>query len=195
MSRTEAASFEVMPGLPPYGPPARPFPPASTAVFSEGVVVRFFRADGTHWTGNFGRGFTRYNDVQMHPDGRRVIVVSCGDGYLIDPEDETHFETLPGSLEALIWTPDRETLILNDQGLRLAVLSADGSSRYTRRFSWDGLAEITTDGESVRGLAFEPFQETWQPFSVALDTLEVDGGTYSDAMFDTPRRWWQFWKR
>ncbi len=194
MPHTETSSFEVMPGLPPYGPPARAFPPDGSAVFSEGLVVKFFRADGTDWTGNFGRGLTRYTDVQMHPDGRRVIVVSCGEGYLIHPDDDTTFERIPGAVETFIWTPDRERLLLNDQGLRLAVLSADGSSRYTRRFSWDGLADISTDGIRAWGLAFEPFQETWQPFSVALDTLEVEGGTYSESMFDRPRRWWQFWK-
>lgn len=187
-------------GLPPYGPPARPFPPDSRAIFSEGLVVRFFRTDGTSWSGNFNRGFTNYSDVQMHPDGRQVIVVSCGDGYLIDPDDETRFDNLPGSLEELIWSPDRRSLILNDQGLRLVVLSADERLRFTRRFSWDGLAEISTDGTVVRGLAFEPFEETWRPFSVALDTLEVEGGTYSDggthsdSTFGNPRRWWQFWK-
>ena len=151
--------------------------------------------------GIFCRGFTTYSDVQMHPDGRRVIVVSCGDGYLIDPDDETRFENLSGSLEELIWSPDRKSLILNDQGFRLVVLSSDGRLRFTRRFSWDGLADISTDGTVVRGLAFEPFEETWRPFSVALDTLEVEGGTYSDGgacakpTLGHRRRWWQFWKR
>jgi hypothetical protein len=44
------------------------------------------RAAFGSWVGNFERGATRYNSVLAHPDGRQVVIVAGGEGYIIAPE-------------------------------------------------------------------------------------------------------------
>jgi hypothetical protein len=187
--------FQVVSGLPPYGPLAIPFPRSGRSTHFEGFVVRFVRVDGSDWTGNFLPGLTNYSDAFMHPDRRRVLIVSRGDTYLVDPEDPDSYETLPGWVQNHIWSPDHRHLILDDAGLRLTILADDGSRRSTRRFSYDGLAELATDGTTVRGLAYEPCHDSWQPFTVDIASCEVEGGTYNEPLdIPSPRRFWQFWR-
>jgi hypothetical protein len=79
-------AFEILPGLPPYGPMAKPFPSSGYASHREGFVVQFSSQKIGLWIGNFQRGLTNFSNVYEHPDGKRVVVVSGGDGYVIDPE-------------------------------------------------------------------------------------------------------------
>src|SRR5271165_588214 len=51
------SSFEILNGLPPYGPAALPFPEAGRGAFREGLIVRFHGVAGDSWVGNFQKGF------------------------------------------------------------------------------------------------------------------------------------------
>jgi hypothetical protein len=45
--------FEVLTGLPPYGPPAERFSATGQGTHREGFVVRFTDSRGRQWVGNF----------------------------------------------------------------------------------------------------------------------------------------------
>jgi len=72
-------SFEILPGLPPYGPPAISFTPSGSLEFREGLVVRFCPDGAEPWIGNFLGGMTSCRAVLQHPNGSDVIVVVDGD--------------------------------------------------------------------------------------------------------------------
>jgi hypothetical protein len=79
--------FEILPGLPPYGPPAISLTGHGEREFREGLVVRFYPKGSDPWIGNFVGGIFDCTTVLDHPNGRDLIVVACGDTCIIDPED------------------------------------------------------------------------------------------------------------
>ena len=81
--------FEILPGLPAYGPPAISFPKSDVPTFREGLVVRFQPEQSEPWVGNFLGGSTDYDRVLAHPNGREAIVVSRGHGCIVDAETKS----------------------------------------------------------------------------------------------------------
>lgn len=69
---------EVLPGLPPLGPPAEPFSANGMGTHSEGFVVRFVPEFGSPWTGNVQPGLGDASGVFNHPNGRDIMGLSMG---------------------------------------------------------------------------------------------------------------------
>src|SRR5262245_21909079 len=114
-------SFEILPGLPPYGPDAEPFTATGQAAHSEGFVVRIRSIDGSSWVGNFQPGLGRLTEVHAHPNDRELIVIIRGQGYLVDPGDRAKREYLGSQIEAAIVVPDPPMIIFGN-GLRLEAI-------------------------------------------------------------------------
>jgi hypothetical protein len=68
--------FKILPGLPPYGPLALPFPEEGRGSFSEGLVVKFSPFNKQAWVGNFHRGLSGPDIVLEYPDQRQMIVIA-----------------------------------------------------------------------------------------------------------------------
>ena len=51
-------AYEILKGLPGYGPMYISIPPNNYNVYSEDFVVRFYKKDGSEWVGNFQLGFS-----------------------------------------------------------------------------------------------------------------------------------------
>src|SRR4051794_19170072 len=98
--------FEVLPGLPAYGPSAEPFTATGQGAHREGFVVRFTSPDGGSWVGNFQRGLSRYDDLQAHPDGRNVLVVAGGQGYVVDPADRARRDYFGAQIDTALRRDD-----------------------------------------------------------------------------------------
>src|SRR5580704_6263964 len=81
------ATFEILHGLPPYGPPAEAFSATGHGKHREGFVVRFTTKSGDSWVGDFQPGLGGCSAVLEHPNGENVIVLSGGQGYVVDTED------------------------------------------------------------------------------------------------------------
>src|SRR3954465_5234694 len=79
------APDRVCAGLPAYGPLAVPFPIEFGQLGREGLVVEFQTEAGARWIGNFKPGIGGVSQTVDHPDGRRVIVLSAGDAWVVDP--------------------------------------------------------------------------------------------------------------
>src|SRR3569832_746565 len=94
--------FEILPGLPAYGPPALSFD--ERGKFSEGLVVRFYPKRSEPWVGNFHGGLT-YNAVLDHPNGMDVVVVAGGDANVVDPENRQILQRLAGHVDQTISIP------------------------------------------------------------------------------------------
>ena len=62
--------FEILPGLPPYGPPAISLTGHGEREFREGLVVRFYPKGSDPWIGNFVGGIIDCTTVLDHPNGR-----------------------------------------------------------------------------------------------------------------------------
>lgn len=172
----ETLRVAVLPGLPPYGPPARHFG-ASNGSHEEGFVVRFTPHDGRAWTGNFHSGGSGLDGVYRHPDGFHALVFSSGQGFVVDPFVGTVKDVLDGGTSAVLPVKELEAVALADD-LALELLQADGRRWRTERIAWDEIRDLQLEGLVVSGEALSPHENRWYPFSVDLVTREITGGSF-----------------
>ena len=170
--------FEKLPGLPPYGPMAHTF---GGPHHSEGLVVRFSSEAGEDWIGNFHGGYGRADEILEHPDRRRVIVLSCGQGYLVDPSAPEETATFGWDIHEFLSLPEFDAILFADD-LGLETINKQGLWWRTPRISWDGIRNLKVDGATLYGEAFTPVGEMWAPFSVDLRTGDCTDGVYEADM-------------
>jgi len=170
--------FEVLAGLPPYGAVALPFPSDESGAHREGLVVRFNPISVEPWIGNFQRGGTTYDLVLAHPDGRQVVIVAGGCGYVVDPElrKETRHQ-MSDSINFAISLPELNQIVLGNN-LEFGAIRADGTAWNSGRLSWDGIRNISISGATLKGEAYSPLSDSWSPFTLDLLTGECIGAIY-----------------
>jgi hypothetical protein len=168
--------FEVLPGLPPYGPLPKLISQTGSPVYREGFVVRFLPGAEGEWVGNFQRGFCSFDDVCMHPDGKHVLIIAGGEAYVIDPASQSVTQSFGGQFESCIPLPDNRGLLLSSC-LSLTLISSQGIAWQSRRLAWDGLRVLGVSADEVFGEA-RHFDDSWPAFRVALSDGEASGGAY-----------------
>ena len=174
--------YNVLAGLPPYGEPALSFSDSGHQMFSEGLVVNFKFTDGTSFVGNFERGLSSYDHCIRHPNGRHAIVIAGGEGYVIDPYARQIISLLGSAITDSFPHPSKKAIVLNNQGLSFTAIGPAGQLWQSRRISWDGFRSIQMIGTMLTGEAWKPYDEGWCAFQLDLETGEVVGGSYPEAL-------------
>jgi hypothetical protein len=131
--------FKVLPGLPSTGPMYIPFTATGHGKYSEGLAVEFQAPTGDPWVGNFAKGLTLFSAAVAHPDGKKVIVISGGQGYVVDPITRTLVEAFGGWWEAVVAVPERNLIIFQSPFNFLAINPA-GRLWETRRLSLEAIS-------------------------------------------------------
>ncbi len=184
-------SFEVLSGLPPYGPGAKAFPASGHDAFREGLVVRFESRKIGSWVGNFQAGLTSFSGAYTHPDGCHVLVISGGDVYSVDPD--TQIAEVSGGMVYSVRQLPKLNALLFDEGIYLSLIRSNGFWQ-TRRLSWDGIRNISISDAFIVGEGWG-IEDRWHEFSVSLADGSHTGGAYDESRFlPFKRPWWQFWK-
>ena len=172
-------TFEVLPGLPPYGPSAEPFTATGDGTHREGFVVQFAAPDGGSWVGNFQRGLSSFDDVRAHPNGRDVLVIAGGQGYIVGPAERSKRAYFGATIDRAIHR-DEPPMAIYGNGLWFEAIDVSGLRWRSGRISWDGMQGVTMEGNQITGEAWSPFEERWMPFTVDADTGRFVGGSYFD---------------
>lgn len=185
---------ELLEGLPPYGPMYIPVSEDGRPFYSEGVVVRFYRADGTDWVANFEPGWTDLRAVFTFPDTDRVLVVACGCCYVMDPDETQPIAVFGVDCKYAVRSPDGRLILAST--VCLTIVEPDGTHWNTERISWDGLEDLRIDGSTVSGMAYHPMLDSdeWLPFSYDIDHRELVGGSFDWHEPLKKRPWWKFWR-
>ncbi len=178
--------FEVLAGLPAYGAMPLPFPPDGSRAHSEGIVVRFRPEAAEAWVGNFQQGCTWFNTVLAHPDGRQVVVIAGGAGYVVDPEtrEQTHqgkADTIMSSeqITSAEHLPDLSIILLSD-GFRFGVLKASGEGWTSTLINWNGdMRNVAIHGACIRAEVPSAERDRWLPIELDLNTGECTGAVSS----------------
>jgi hypothetical protein len=171
------ATFDVLPGLPSYGDSPEAFTATGQGRHSEGYVVRFHPDGSASWVGNFQPGLSTLDAVLHHPAGRQLLVISGGQGYVVDPEDRAQREYFGGHIEVVPPVLELGTLVLSN-GLWFESLGTDKSEWRSSRISWDGIRDLRRDGLQLFGEAWTPLANRWLPFELDLSTGRFSGGSY-----------------
>lgn len=170
--------YEVLRGLPPYGPPDEQFTETGQGAYREGLVVRFADGEGRQWVGNFQPGLGGVDTVLDHPDGRRVFVIAGGQGYIVDPEDRSSRNYFGGNIESAISLPGLGVIFGN--GLWFEAIGPDGPLWKSDRISWDGMQNLEITGQTLTGEAWDPMQECWVRFELDVATGHSQGGSFGE---------------
>jgi len=170
-------TFEILPGLPPYGPDAEPFSATGQGTQREGFVVRFASPDGSSWVGNFQRGLSRFDDAHGHPNGHDVLIVAGGQGYIVDPVYRSKRAYFGGDIESAFRRDDPPMVIFGN-GLWFEAFDASGLRWRTGRISWDGMRDVALQANQITGEAWSPLEDGWMSFKVDTDTGRFVGGSY-----------------
>lgn len=171
------SSFELLAGLPPYGDPAIPFPPEWGRLGREGTVVRLHSNTGQTWIANLQRGIEGITDAFAHPDGRRVVVLSRGDLWLLDPDNRSA-ESAGVAIEAAWLVSAPSGFVFSRQGFAFLRLAPEGILWHTRRLSWDGFDAVELTSTHIRGKAWNAIDDLWNDFEVDLVTGRSTGGGF-----------------
>lgn len=183
--------YEILASLPTYGPMYVPVTDKGEPFYSEGFPVRFYRTDGTEWVANFQPGWTDLKQIIEFDNTKNLLVIACGTCYIMNPNDTKPIQVF-GVGYSDIFSASNDRLVLQDQ-TDLTIIEPDGSHWHTERISWDGLAEIKIENNSVTGLAFNPMNDAdeWVAFKYDLDTRALTGGSYYS--FEIKKPWWKVW--
>ena len=168
--------FDILPGLPPYGPSALPLPENGRGSFSEGLVVKFFPANRDAWVGNFQRGLTGPDIVLEHPDQRQMIVIAGGTGYIIDPETAMQTHQLSDGIKHVIPAPELGAVVLGDDW-QFESIRAGGLWWRSGRISWNGFRKLLKSGTILTGESYSSLDHVGSPFVLDLTSGVFAGGS------------------
>ena len=183
--------FEILEGLPAYGQMYIPISENGIPFYNEGFVVRFYKTDGSVWVANFQCGNTNFHAVLDYPIQNRIVVIAKGTCYIMTTENEVPLNSFGVGILNSYQTEDG--FIILPAQTDIFVLNIKNDEVWqSDRISWDGLAELKFENDTLTGLANEPTSDgdEWISFSFNFRTKELVGGTYS-VEYKTP--WWKFW--
>lgn len=170
--------YEILKGLPAYGPMYIPVTENGESFSSEGFIVRFFKSDGSNWVANFKEGWTELNAVYEFEDQVNILVIAGGTCYIMNPEKQTPIRSFGAGYQTVIKAP-KNRLVLQDS-TDLTIIEANGEIWHTERISWDGIKELNIEGELINGLSLNPMsnKDEWIEFVVDLEKRNVKGGSF-----------------
>lgn len=172
-----AKRYKILESLPAYGPMYIPVAENGELFYSEGVVVRFYKSDGTEWVANFKPGWTSLKEIHELNNGK-LLVIACGTCYLMNPEQINPISVFGVGYVNVFKTSDNR-LVLQDQ-TDLTIVEVNGYHWRTERISFDGLKELKLEGNLVTGLSYDPMNQNqeWVKFIFDIDTRTLTGGSY-----------------
>jgi hypothetical protein len=145
------------------------------AKYSEGFVVEFQPASGDPWVANFAKGLTNFSKAMLHPNGQAVVVVSGGQGYVVDPNTRQLAEMFGGWFVDALEMPERGLLVFQSP-VDFSAMNRAGHVWETRRLSLDGFQSVRVSGEKLLGEGRE-VDDTWTPFEIDLEKGKAIGGS------------------
>ncbi|KRR18870.1 hypothetical protein CQ13_10595 [Bradyrhizobium retamae] len=182
MNWVPAMRFEILPGLPPYGPRAVSFTGRGEHEFREGLVVRFYPEKSDPWVGNFLGGMTNCTAVLDHPNGADVIVVADGHTCVIDPESRAMRDCAAWDDIAAVFPLHQLGLVVFQGLVDFAAVRSDNSGWISPRISWDSFRNVKVHETELTGEAWTPVGDIWAPFTLDLLTGHCADGIYEKDM-------------
>ena len=173
--------FEILPGLPPYGPMAISFTRNGAREHREGLVVRFYPAASEPWVGNFIGGETACNIVIDHPNKAYVIVVAQGEACIVDPERRAILDSMAWDTDQVFSIPSLG-LVIFQRLTDFIAIGADNAGWLSPRISWDGFRNVEVHETDLLGEAYSPVSDAWVPFQLDLLTGHCTDGIYEKEM-------------
>jgi len=153
-----------------------------------GIMVSL--QDSSQWIGRFLAGKESPNGDNfcgLHPNGKSLVVISKGRGYIVSIENPELWEEL--SLTPIMghcYDKSTNTLVLYGF-TKLLGIQETGVAWKTDSMSWDGLKLIKLQNGLVKGLGWDSTISKDVPFEVKVIDGEIQGGA-RPPLIDTNKR-------
>jgi len=173
--------YELLNGLPPYGPMYIPISADEEPFYSEGYLVKFKKSNGEEWIANFRPGWTGYNNIFDFPEHNTIVVFAGGQAYIMNPDEQKPKMTFGLTIKDVIQGNDG-SLICSDEIEILVLDNKTGEFWKSKRISWDGIKDLKLINNKLSGLSYDPTNshQNWSEFELDLETKEVQGGSFQE---------------
>jgi len=173
--------YEILKGLPAYGPMYIPVSDNEEPFYSEGYVVKFKKPDGEEWVANFRPGWTNYNNIFDFPKHNIIVVFAGGQGYIMKPDEQKPKMTFGLTIKDVVQKEDG-SLICSDETHILVLDNKTGEIWKSDRISWDGIKNLKLVDNKVIGQSYDPTNpnQPWSDFELNLKTKEIKGGSFQE---------------
>jgi len=169
--------YEILDGLPTYGPMYVSITHTGLPFYSQGFVVKFFKSDGTSWVANFEGGWTEFSAVYDFPRHKRTVVFAYGECYIMCDDEEKPLDVFGVDFSHVFQSSDNNTLIAVGN-CDVTIIDVENDSNWrSDRISLDGFENLQFTDDCLTGLALDfDYGGKWLPFSMNCKTKEIVGG-------------------
>ncbi|MGB3760951.1 MAG: hypothetical protein WBA07_32030 [Rivularia sp. (in: cyanobacteria)] len=199
--------FRILPVIP-ANSTVKKFSATDSKSQEEELVVEIIPDSGINWIASFQPGFSEFSAIYPHPNRIDLIVISKGQGYIINPENQKILETFGGSITSKIEEIDKyikqdfptkrieSPLILFVNNSYLICYDQEGFIWENTDISWNNIRKIKIYASKVIIGEFFSNEESWMPFWLNIKTGQFSREEFSSERFfgtNKQRPWWQFW--
>ncbi|MEL7244303.1 MAG: hypothetical protein AAGM40_18505 [Cyanobacteria bacterium J06573_2] len=174
----------------------------------EELFVEIIPDSGINWIGSFQPGCSEFSAIYPHPNRIDLIVISKGQGYVINPETLELLEKFGGNITSTIEEIDKylkqdfpekrieSPCILFVNNSSLIFYDYQGFAWENTDIYWNNIRKIKIYGRSVILGEFFSNEESWMPFWLNMRTGQLRKEEFNNERFfgqNTQRPWWKFW--
>ncbi|MEM1394580.1 MAG: hypothetical protein AAGG00_15065 [Cyanobacteria bacterium P01_H01_bin.150] len=181
--------FRILSVLPANSNPKK-FIATDFQIQEEELFVEIIPDSGIKWIASFQPGCSEFSAIYPHPNRIDLIVISNGQGYVINPENQELLEKFGGNITSTIEEIDKylkqdlptkrieSPVILFVNNSSLMFYDYQGFIWENTDISWNNIRKIKIYGRSVILGEFFSNEESWMPFWLNMRTWQF---------------WWEFW--
>jgi hypothetical protein len=186
-------NFIILPVIPSNSNPEQ-FSYMDKKIYQEGVVVEIIPDKSSNWLANFQPGQSEFSGVYQHPNQNDLIIISRGQGYIINPENRELLESFGGCISEVINLSDFSCIFFVDD-FRLLCYTSSGFLWQNIEISWNRVRKFKIKDYIFTGEFYSSKDECWQMFWLNTKTEEFNMGEFKwEYLLPKPERpWWQFW--
>lgn len=152
------------------------FPGCFQGGWVNGVAIEF---SDFGWCGSFAYGDISPNGVSgvyRHPDKSKLLVVSKGHGFIVDPgAPQNTVEIKEQPIMGVVYCEDYGLVVIYDF-VRFTAFGRNGKVWKTEALSYDGLTLKSVTKGIILGEAWSAPLDKWVEFSLDLKTGAYTGG-------------------
>lgn len=155
------------------------YPGASTQGGLDGLILEVTPLRGPAWIGTFAPGDIAkagVTGVFTMPNPREVCVVVGSQGYLVNVEAPTTWETIRAIPIIDVRPIPQHNLVIFANFTELFAYGLTGLAWRTKRLAWDGLTLVAISKDSIHGEYWDYASDTKKDFVVDLQTGNHVGG-------------------
>lgn len=164
----------------------------------EKLILEILPDDGTNWYASFQSGCSEFSGVYQHPNRVDLIIISNGQGYIVNPENQQLLEIFGGEITEAIEFIDSYAILFQDPS-GFICYDETGFLWHNQEFPSISIRQLYVKRILLMGECQRSTNTDWEPFWLNVKTGEVRLEKYDpvrdfrQSMEREKRPWWKLW--